>query len=269
LSLLGSQLRDQGDGILRVRSGGNTVTFDGGDQVGIGTTAPGPGLMLDVNGQIGVSSNPAVLSLLGSQLRDQGDGILRVRSGGNTVTFDGNDNVGIGTAAPGALLDVNGDALIGGALTVNGMFHNPSDARLKRDIRPLSHALDRLLSLRGIEFEWSREDLARLRPGRQVGLIADEVEPVFPAWVSTDAKTGLKLLSTQGYEAVVIEAVRELSRRIDVLESERRAVRQLTDRLDALERENRALRDRLERIPEPPPPAGAPSPRRRRPRSTQ
>jgi hypothetical protein len=280
LSLIGSQLRDQGDGILRIRSGGNIVTFDGANQqVGIGTAAPGGGLLLDVNGQVGISSNPAVLSLLGSQLRDQGDGILRIRSGGNTVTFDGNDNVGIGTTAPSVLLDVAGNALIEGSLTVNGFFNNPSDMRLKQDIKPLAGALGRLLALRGVEFEWSREDLARLRPGRQVGLIADEVERVFPAWVNTDPKTGMKMLSPQGFEGVVVEAMRELSQRVDALAAEsqtlhqlkqrvdtleeasgkleqlderidalvteNRALIQINERMDALEKENRALRDQL------------------------
>jgi hypothetical protein len=277
LHLWGSRIADIGGGILHIQSGGGVVAFDAGDRVGIGA-APGPGLTLDVNGDFGHDGGPATLHLWGSRIADVGGGILRIRSGGNTVTFDANANVGIGTAAPAALLDVAGNALIEGNLTVNGTFSNPfSDARLKRDIRPIIGALERLLSLRGVEFEWAREDLARLRPGRQVGLTADEVERVFPAWVTTDANTGLKMLSTQGHEAVVVEAVRELSQRIDALVAESRAKRQqLVDRLDALERENRTLRDRLERVAEPPPPAGAPppeggapSPRRRRPRSSQ
>jgi hypothetical protein len=229
LSLLGSELRDQGDGILRIRSGGNVVTFDGADQVGIGTTAPAAGRLLDVNGPIGVSSNPASLSLLGSELRDQGDGILRIRSGGSTVAFDGTDNVGIGTASPAALLDVAGNALVQGSLTVNGLFFNPSDARLKRDIQPLGDALTRILALRGVEFEWAREDLARLRPGRHSGLIADEVEKVFPNWVHTEAKSGMKLLSPQGFEGLVVEALRELAQRLDALEAENRTLRQQAD----------------------------------------
>jgi hypothetical protein len=256
--------------------------------VGINTTAPGAGLALDVNGQVGISSNPAVLSLLGSQLRDQGDGILRIRSGGAIVTFDGSDNVGIGTTTPSELLEVNGNALIGGNLTLNGFFFNFSDARLKQDIQPIAGALGRLLALRGVEFEWSRPDLARLRPGPQVGMIADEVEQVFPAWVAADPKTGLKMLSPQGFEGVAVEAMREISQRVEGLEADVRTLdelrgqidalltqnqvlHKLVARVDALEHENRALHAQLARKPPPddPPPNDKPPRATRHPRAKQ
>src|SRR5262249_31948493 len=142
---------------------------------------------LTLGGGITVTNTGAAfLKLLGSRLSDNDDGILHIQSGGSTVAFDGADNVGIGTATPGGMLDVAGDAQIRGNLTLWGLIPPPSDARLKRDIRPLDGALDKLLALRGVEFEWAHDDMARLRPGRQAGLIADDVEKVFPNWVRRD-----------------------------------------------------------------------------------
>jgi Chaperone of endosialidase len=276
LRLLGSAFIDQDDGILRIRSGGSTVAFDGGDNVGINTQSPAHWLDVNgdanvattltagslstttanVSGNAGVGGNlnvggsstiggslslgggvsvtnigSAFVQLLGSRISDNNDGILHIESGGNTVAFDGFDNVGIGTTSPSALLHVAGAAIVNAGLTVWGPFSNPSDARLKKDIRPLEGALERLLALRGVEFEWEREDLARLRPGRHAGLIADQVEKVFPGWVHDDPSSGMKLLGAQGFEALAVEALRELAQRIEALEQENRRLARLVGEL--------------------------------------
>jgi hypothetical protein len=241
LRLLGSALIDQDDGILRIRSGGGTVAFDGNDKIGVGT--PSPAHLLDVNGDASIAGSlrlgggisvtntgAAFLQLLGSRLSDTNDGVLHIQSGGSTVAFDGLDSIGIGIGAPLALLDVNGSSLVRGNLTVWGPFSNPSDARLKRDIRPLEGALEKLLALRGVEFAWEHEGLARLRPGRHAGLVADEVEKVFPDWVRHDAGLDMKLLGPQGFEALVVEALRQLADRITSLEQENSRLAQILDR---------------------------------------
>jgi hypothetical protein len=58
-----------------------------------------------------------------------------------------------------------------------------SDARLKKDIKPLEGALDRLLQLRGVTFEWKEPEKHANMTGRQRGFIAQEVEKVMPEWV--------------------------------------------------------------------------------------
>ena len=45
--------------------------------------------------------------------------------------------------------------------------------------------------------------------GMQMGLIADEVQRVFPQWVGRDAK-GYQTLTVGGFEALTAEALREL-----------------------------------------------------------
>ena len=82
-----------------------TVRDDG--KVGIGTATPA--LTLDVQGDFGRTDGPATGHFWQSQVGDVGGGILFLRSGGGIVAFDGNDAVGIGTAAPAAKLQVTGD----------------------------------------------------------------------------------------------------------------------------------------------------------------
>lgn len=219
--LLGSEISDTGDGVLRIRSGGGTVAFDGFDRVGVRTATPQGDLALDVKGGIGSTATPAFVRLLGSVIEDRGDGVLRIKSGGATVTFDGADKVGVGTDAPSATLDVRGPANVSGVLTAQaGLFAGavwlPSDVRLKRDVRPLEGALDTLLSLRGVSFHW-RDDARG--SGRQFGLIADEVEKVLPHWVSTDP-FGHKHIGSSGFEGLAAEAMRELTQRVEALEAE-------------------------------------------------
>ncbi|NVD97977.1 tail fiber domain-containing protein [Massilia sp. BJB1822] len=243
LSLLGSEVRDDGDGVLRIRSGGGTVAFDGGDRIGIGTDAPAPDLALDVHGGIGCSSGPAFVRLRGSVLSDGNDGILRIRSGGASVAFDGGDRVGIGTAAPAATLDVagdaqfSGDAQFGGDVTVNGNLYSsgpfwpPSDARMKERIAPIEDALGALLKLRGVHYVWRPQFHKDARP--QVGMLADEVEAVFPQWVQA-GPDGYKRMSAQGFEGLAVEAIRELDRRLAQSEA-------LAARVEALEQRIRQL----------------------------
>jgi hypothetical protein len=49
-----------------------------------------------------------------------------------------------------------------------------------------------------------------------MGLVAQEVEAVFPEWVGQDQE-GLKTLSIRGFEALVIEALREIKQEMDAV----------------------------------------------------
>jgi hypothetical protein len=81
-----------------------------------------------------------------------------------------------------------------------------SDLRLKKDVKPIEKALDKITNLRGVNFHWKdKEKDSRL----QLGVIAQEVEKVFPEVVSTDDK-GYKSVAYSNLVAPLIEAVKEL-----------------------------------------------------------
>jgi hypothetical protein len=129
-----------------------------------------------------------------------------------------NGNVGIGTTAPTVKLHVVGDLTITGTARKpgGGTWTTPSDAQLKKNVKPLEAALDKLLQLRGIRFEWRDPKKMGNLTGPQLGLIAQEVEKVFPDWVST-GPDGYKELTIRGFEALTIEALRELKAEIESL----------------------------------------------------
>jgi hypothetical protein len=143
------------------------------------------------------------------------------------------------------LLDSNGD------FTVTAQAFKPgggpwavtSDARLKSDVAPLVGTLERLLTLRGVSYTYRADSTPKSMylPGRQIGFIAQEVEAVFPEWV-TEGDDGWKTVGPRGFEALTVEALRELRAESATIDGGQDA------RIAALEAENAALRARLARI---------------------
>ena len=113
-----------------------------------------------------------------------------------------------------------------------GSWGNTSDVRLKRHVRPLAGALDLLLRLRGICFEWKEPGKQGNLTGPQMGMLAHEVEEVFPEWISTDPE-GYQQLTIRGFEALVVEALRTLKATQDQIEGQNQAFETRLGQLEA------------------------------------
>ena len=110
-------------------------------------------------------------------------------------------NVSIGTTSKTYKLTVGGDV---GATA----FNYTSDRSLKKNIKTISNPVDKIMNLRGVSFSWKDNGQASL------GLIAQEVEKVFPELVTGD---GLKSVQYGNLVAPLIEAVKEQQREIELL----------------------------------------------------
>ena len=93
-----------------------------------------------------------------------------------------------------------------------GSWATFSDRRLKEDIQYLDGALDRLLALEGVTFRYREPESVLGASGPRTGFIAQQVETVFPEWVSEDDQ-GMKYVAPIGFEALTVEALRELAER--------------------------------------------------------
>ena len=136
-----------------------------------------------------------------------------------TITYS-SSNVGI-NLAPGEL-PLTSLHVKGTVYSEEGVFAL-SDASVKTDIEPLTDALDRLMRIRGCSY--ARTDLAA-EAGRQVGVIAQEVEQVLPEAVHVGSD-GRRSVAYGNLVALVIEAIREVTatqtaieRRLDLLEGD-------------------------------------------------
>ena len=92
-----------------------------------------------------------------------------------------------------------------------GSWSTLSDRRTKTSIEPISGALESLLKLRGVTFEYSNPSAVGELPGTHIGMVAQDVEQVFPSWVDT-GDDGYKRLTFRGFEALAVEAIRELEK---------------------------------------------------------
>jgi hypothetical protein len=176
---------------------------------------------------------------------------LRMGPGGDRITVRGDTGrVGISQPDPQFLLDVNGSAHVATNLEVGinackpggGSWATCSDRRYKKNIRDLDGSLDNLLKLRGVTFEYKDPASINERHGQRVGLIAQEVEQVFPEWV-VEKSDGYKMVAPSGFEALTVEALRELrqekDRQLAAMKNEKDA------QIAALQDENDELRERL------------------------
>ncbi len=217
--------------------------------VGIGMTNPGAPLNVKATG-----NSPAFkLSQAGSP---NGWGMYSdTNSGDFSLGYDANGsyaekfritnagNVGIGTATPAYKLHVGGGTTVGharidGRVGLNGyavdgcaanfglcvggssggqsIWINTSDARLKKNITTIPNALEKVMALRGVYFDFKDLDgvYKTLPKGRQVGFIAQEVETTLPEVVTTGGD-GMKMLGYGSINALLTEAIKEQQHQLE------------------------------------------------------
>ena len=90
-------------------------------------------------------------------------------------------------------------------------FNTTSDQNLKTNIKPVQSSLSKLLQLNGVTFDWKDTN----KPA--IGVIAQEVEKIFPELVSQNLNH--KTVKYNGLIGVLIEAVKELSAKVEKLEN--------------------------------------------------
>ncbi len=125
------------------------------------------------------------------------------------ITMDGSD------------LMVGGDAEFDGTVWVQGTLNTPSDERLKTHIETLTSVLEKIEQLRGVQYLY--KDQQKYASGEQIGVIAQELQKVFPELVSTGADGYLAVNYSQ-LTAVLLQAVKEQQQEIDLLKKQMQIV---------------------------------------------
>jgi hypothetical protein len=237
------------------------LRIDTSGRVGIGTSVPYGNLHISHPGGTGLT-NPAELRLLNSTVQGSSQIILgetdsageydgmRIRyhstsdgtynalqvighyTGGDTsvhMSINRNDGyVGIGTTTPSELLEVIGNVKA-------TSFISTSDARLKTNIQPIE-GLPAVLRLQGLKYTWKSTGQS------DAGVLAQEVEKVFPDAVRTDPVTGYKGVKYFYLIAPLIESAKELYEMCKANES---LATQQTLELGSLKNENTNLKNRI------------------------
>jgi hypothetical protein len=120
------------------------------------------------------------------------------------------------------VLSVNGGSvIINGSGTYSGTWTQASDEKFKKNIQPLKNSISKIQQLNGVSYGLRKVKFPEKNfdDGRQIGLIAQNVEKVFPELVKTDSE-GYKSVAYQNMVAVLIEAIKEQQSSIEELKKE-------------------------------------------------
>ncbi len=132
--------------------------------------------------------------------------------------------VGIGTTTPSQALDVLGNgrfsAVSSGTyasalnITSDGtLTTSTSDVRLKTNIENIDSALEKVLQLRGVYFNWVEDENGQ----RMTGMIAQEVMEVMPELVFMNKVDGYYGINYGEATGLLIEAIKEQQKQIEAL----------------------------------------------------
>jgi energy-converting hydrogenase Eha subunit A len=90
-------------------------------------------------------------------------------------------------------------------------FNSTSDESLKENVHTIENALDKVDSLRGVNFDWKESGLTA------TGVIAQEIETILPEVVTE--VDGIKHVAYGNVVGVLIEAIKELKAEIEDLKN--------------------------------------------------
>ncbi|MBK7842832.1 MAG: tail fiber domain-containing protein [Bdellovibrionales bacterium] len=194
---------------------GNTTSHSTAIAFGDGNTVSGSGAAAF---GIGVSNSTANSLMIGP-------------SDAAKMTILSSGNVGIGTTTPSELLEVIGNVKA-------TSFISTSDVRLKTNIQPIE-GLPAVLRLQGLKYTWKSTGQS------DAGVLAQEVEKIFPDAVRTDPVTGYKGVKYLYLIAPLIESAKEL---YEMCKANEMLASQQTQELAILKNENTNLKNKIENL---------------------
>ena len=142
---------------------------------------------------------------------------IRFTSDGNSGFFlESADDIGVALAGEEEFRFANGGTFHADADIVAYSSTVASDMRLKENITDTKYGLDTVMQLRGVEYDWKREDM-----GHDVGVLAQEVEAVIPELVKEheglNGKGSFKSVDYNKLVPILIESIKELKIEVDSL----------------------------------------------------
>ena len=153
------------------------------------------------------------------------------------TTYSAGSGIGLSSttfsvaAGSGLTQETNGLAMSGaytGNFTLTGAFtatgditaFGTSDERLKTNVSVIDNALDKINKISGYTFNWNELAEDKDQTLREAGVLAQEVEEVLPE-VTTTREDGYKAVRYEKLVPLLIEAIKELSEKVERLEREK------------------------------------------------
>jgi hypothetical protein len=153
------------------------------------------------------------IGVYGNELRLHSD------NPGAMVSFGTQDNAGVFTQAGRFQISAPYALYVNGSIWANGTTY-ASDERFKQNILSIQSPLEKLMQINGVEYEMKTSEFAKnnFQKGRQIGLLAQNVEKVIPEAVNeTD---GYKGVDYARLVPLLVESIKELKKQIDELKKQ-------------------------------------------------
>ena len=155
------------------------------------------------------------MSEIGIEIEDENGKQLAdfTKGGASRLFYNAN-----GDATDLKLETTNEGVLVSGMMSVTGdiiAFHS-SDERLKDNVTPIEDPLAKVISISGNTFNWN--SASQYEGKGDTGVIAQEVEKLDLPGVSTTREDGYKAVRYEKLVPLLIEAIKELSAKVDNLE---------------------------------------------------
>ena len=158
-------------------------------------------------------TNQLGITVAGNQIGYVNADGLQITKTGTTSNFSGHLQAhcfGVGTEPS----TTQGEIRAAGDIIAN----YSSDKRLKENIKLIPSALDKLLQINGVTFDWIEKKEIHSHIGHDVGVIAQEIEAVLPEVVTT-RDNGYKAVNYEKIVPLLIEAIKDLKAEINELKS--------------------------------------------------
>ena len=215
------------DTIAFSEGGAEAMRIDSSGNVMIGTASPrgkldvNGGLFLAAGNQIQITGNSGLagLQLIGA---DAAESFIGTMSSQALV---------LRTAATERLrIDSSGSLILIGSYAQKASgtaWENPSDVRIKKNIRDYEKGLDSLMQVRVREWEYNGKAGA-VADTKSMGVVADEIETILPDTVSTykaklnpedEEDSDIKKFDATEITWLLVKAVQELSAKVTALEA--------------------------------------------------
>jgi len=157
-------------------------------KVGIGTITP--------TAHLNVTTSTGYAALMLGNDGGSNNNHMTHETDGSFVIYNGTFGAGV------ALMTISSV----GNTWVKGTFTQSSDVRLKKDIHTLETELDKVLQIRPVSYYWRDQETNDKK--KQIGLIAQEVEKIYPEVVQ-DNRNGYKSVAYSNLISPLIAAFKE------------------------------------------------------------
>ena len=182
------------------------------------------------------NNNVAIGFYAGASITE-GSGNIYIGSGaGCEKPCRENDKLYIANSSRETGLLISGDfashnVRVHGDFHANGNLTQNSDGRLKKDIQPLTNMLESVLKVEGKTYRW--KEGSSLSDDVDIGLVAQEVEKVFPELVVEDEQ-GYKGIAYSKLSVILLEAIKEQQGQIIFQQEQIRELEKQNEQINAM-----------------------------------